>query len=122
MRGKTLLGAAGAIVLGGMTAGVPAGAGQPAKDPMAASAATTGLMANHVTRTPTWIWQCPVTTCNRGENVVPGDALLDFCYVSSGQVEGNQYWDLVYVRTESKRYAGFIPEAYLDDKTQDLHC
>ncbi|GLY40517.1 hypothetical protein Amsp01_065400 [Amycolatopsis sp. NBRC 101858] len=109
-------------MLGGMAAGVPASAGQPAKDPIAAPAAATEWLANNVTRTPTWIWQCPATNCNRGENVVPGDVLLDFCYVSSGPVEGNQYWDLVYVRTESKRYAGFIPEAYLADRSQDLHC
>lgn len=76
---------------------------------------------NHVTRTPTWIFQCPVAHCNHGD-VVPAEVLSDICYVVSAEVEGNPYWDLVYVRTASKRFAGFIPEAYLQNRGQTTPC
>lgn len=96
--------------------------GSPEKATPKADTGITGTFENRVRYAPTWVFQCPMGLCNRAENVYPEDVLTDYCYVVGSPVEGNPYWDLVYVRTHTKKYAGFVPEAYLQDRSQTTPC
>ncbi|MBM7773941.1 hypothetical protein JOD54_004145 [Actinokineospora baliensis] len=86
------------------------------------TARAAGVMFNNVKYAPTWVFQCPSAQCNRAENVFPEDVLLDYCYVEGSPVGGIPYWDLVYVTTASKKYAGFVPRANLAKPNQYELC
>jgi hypothetical protein len=104
------------------SAAAPTGQASSSKTGPASGVGTARGFENHVRYAPTWVFQCPQVLCNRAENVYPEDVLTDYCYLVGSPVNGNPYWDLVYVRTPGKWYVGLVPEINLQDTSQATPC